>query len=103
MIQAASRGVNMEHQAVLYTFRSLPIQLRTHDGGEGGIMGDIRMGWGREGWLKAEVVDRWDGIGYVGERLLAGGIYLPLDTTLLSLQMSHRRSLEDREEKEELK
>ena len=72
MIQAASRGVNMQHQAVLFTFRSLPIQLRTHDGGEGGIMSDIRMGWGRDGRLKAEVVDRWEGIGDVGERLLAG-------------------------------
>ena len=66
-------------------------------------MGDIRMGWGREGWLKSKVSDRWDGIGEVGERLLAGGIYPPLDTTLLSLQMRHRRSLKDREEKEELK
>ena len=65
-------------------------------------MGDIRMGWGREGWLKSKVSDRWDGIGEVGERLLAGGIYPPLDTTLLSLQMSHR-SLGYREEKEELK
>ena len=65
-------------------------------------MGDSRMGWGREGGLKSKVSDRWNGIGEVGERLLAGGIYRTLDTTLLSLQMSHR-SLEDREEKEELK
>ena len=64
-------------------------------------MGDIRMCWGREGRLEPEVANGWDGVGEVCERLLPGRIYLPLDTTLLSLQMNER-SLEDREEKGEL-
>ena len=80
----------MEHQAVLYTFGRLPIQLWAHDGVQGGIVGDIGMRWSRASRLEPEIANRWESVGEVGERLSAGGVSLSLDRTLLCLQGNHR-------------